>query len=184
MWTVQLDPGLCHNTLSMSNQVIQRVYNDSGQVPYKHYDTIVSLSTILASPKPPIKILNESRPIPLVGLNTLQVAFHDWLVNDHILVKSPNGFNHHVKFLTLLGHFHQTFWFCPQCLPWEKGRRGARKQRPCTRVWIVFISLARFSYVSGTFLLSSLLASEQHACMLFHSKKMADFAHSEPDFTS
>ena len=54
-------------SLSVSKQVIWRLYNYLGHVPYHHYDTIVSSSPFLAFQKPQIKILNESRPIPLVS---------------------------------------------------------------------------------------------------------------------
>jgi hypothetical protein len=68
------DLGFCHNPLSMSNQAIKRLYNDRGQVPYQYYEAIVSFSTFLAFSKLLIRILNESRSIPLVGLT---VTKHD-----------------------------------------------------------------------------------------------------------
>jgi hypothetical protein len=59
----------------------------------------------------------------------------------------------------------------------EKGRRGASKQPPpeyelcsfakrCTRAWIVFIFLARFSYVGEAFL----LFLPARKCIKMHAK--------------
>ena len=62
------DPGLCHTPLSMNNQVILRLYNDRGQVPYQRCDTIMHFSTFSAFLKSSIKTLNDYRPILVLGL--------------------------------------------------------------------------------------------------------------------
>lgn len=62
------------------------------------------------------------------------------MVNGHKLLKSPNRCNHHVKIPTRLGHFHQIFWFCPQCLPcrgtWNVAYYLHTHTHTCARAWI------------------------------------------------
>ena len=67
----------------MNNQVILRLYNDRGQVPYQRCDTIMHFSTFSAFLKSSIKTLNDYRPIPLLWLKqhpqapqTLKFASH------------------------------------------------------------------------------------------------------------
>jgi hypothetical protein len=57
-------------------------------------------------------------------------------------------------------------------------------RRCSTMTWIVFIFFAQFSYVGGAFLLSLLASAAKCIQKLFYTKKMAEFAHSEPDSTS
>ena len=51
------DPTLCHNSVSMANQVVVRLHNDRGQVPYQRYDTLVHFNAFLTFAKPSIKTL-------------------------------------------------------------------------------------------------------------------------------
>jgi hypothetical protein len=57
-------------------------------------------------------------PIFYALSNTSQVAFYDWssMAINYLKVLTDVTTTHHVNFSTRLGHFHQIFWFCPQCL--------------------------------------------------------------------
>ena len=62
------DPRVWHKSLGITHQVMLRLHNDRGQVPYKRYHTIMNFNTFSACSKSPIKSLIKSWSIHLLGL--------------------------------------------------------------------------------------------------------------------